>query len=168
MYAPAVADNVMAMQTKQWPSRHNLQEETTPRRNMEGHRGSNRRVCFQGDRWRGRIPAKQPGCRREGPDGRLRGNLHIVTDISRFKRFDDEFQAGTHYMELDDGKRCKGVAEVFLVDIRGRHLKTMLRRALYIPSYPQDIFSVQAAASSGASVTFRKSEDILVHKKQIS
>lgn len=50
------------------------------------------------------------------------------------------------------------------MDIRGRHLKTMLRQALYIPSYPQDIFSVQAAASSGASVTFKKDEDILVHK----
>lgn len=95
---------------------------------------------------------------------------HIVTDIFKFKRFDDEFQAGTHCVELADGTRSKGVAErrgdaeVCLMDSRGRHLKTVLRRALYIPSYPQDIFSVQAAATSGASVIFKKGEDILVHK----
>lgn len=95
---------------------------------------------------------------------------HIVTDIAKFKRFDDDFQARTHCMELADGTKCKGVAEcrgdaeVFLMDSRGRHLKTMLRRALYIPSYPQDIFSVQAAADSGATVTFKKGEDILMHK----
>ena len=95
---------------------------------------------------------------------------HIVTDIAKFKRFDDEFQARTHCMELADGTRCKGVAErrgdaeVYLMDSRGHHLKTMLRRALYIPSYPQEIFSVQAAAARGATVTFKRGEDILVHK----
>ena len=36
---------------------------------------------------------------------------HIVTDISKFKRFDDSFQAGTHCIELADGTRSKGVAE---------------------------------------------------------
>ena len=95
---------------------------------------------------------------------------HIVTDIAKFRRFDDEFQAGTHCIELADGTRCKGVAErrgdaeVFLMDSRGHHLKTVLRRALYIPSYPQDIFSVQAAADSEATMIFKKGKDILVHK----
>ena len=50
------------------------------------------------------------------------------------------------------------------MDSRGHHFKTVLRRALYIPSYPQDIFSVQAAADSGATVTFQKGKDILVLK----
>lgn len=36
---------------------------------------------------------------------------HIVTDIAKFRRFDDEFKAGTHCIELADGTRCKGVAE---------------------------------------------------------
>jgi len=90
----------------------------------------------------------------EGPDGRLRGDLHIVTDIAKFKRFDDEFQAGTHCIELADGTRAWQSAEVFLMDSRvGRW-----------PSDPQDIFSVRAAADSGATVTFKKGEDIVVHK----
>ena len=60
---------------------------------------------------------------------------HIVTDIAKFRGFDDEFQAGTHCIELADGTRCKGVAErrgdaeVFLMDSRGHHLKTVLTRA---------------------------------------
>lgn len=64
---------------------------------------------------------------------------HIVTDLAKFKRF-DEFQAETHCMELADGTRCKGVAErqgdaqVYLIDSRGRHLNITLRQALYIPS----------------------------------
>ena len=95
---------------------------------------------------------------------------HIVTDLAKFKRFDSEFQAETHCVELADGTRCKGVAErrgdaeVCLMDSGGRHLKTMLKQALYIPSYPQDIFSVKAATSSGATVIFKKDKDILIHK----
>ncbi len=215
MRDPGVEDNVMAVQTKQWPARPTSAGSTERaaadvvcyRCGLKGHMAracrrklwcsqckSNthrdvtcRRRRRQDATWRATEEATdeyvfsvtdgaagyQPN--NQGVD--VRGLMvdcgatsHIVTDISKFKRFDDEFQAGTHYMELADGTRCKGVAErrgdaeVWLVDIRGRHLKTMLRRALYIPSYPQDIFSVQAAASSGASVTFRKGEDILVHK----
>lgn len=78
-------------------------------------------------------------------------NSHIITDLTKFKRFEKEFQAKTHCVELADGTRCKGVAErrgdaeVCLIDSRGRHLNTTLRQALYISSYPQDIFSVRAA-----------------------
>lgn len=90
---------------------------------------------------------------------------HIITDIAKFQRMDSSFQAGTHCVELADGTRCSGVAkqrgdaEVCLVDSRGRRLKTMLRNALYIPTYPQDIFSVKAATSNGATV-----KNVLLHK----
>ncbi|KAK7890932.1 hypothetical protein WMY93_022895 [Mugilogobius chulae] len=86
--------------------------------------------------------------------------LHIITDIAKFKKFDTSFQAGTHCVELADGTRSSGVAkqrgdaEVWLVDSRGRRFKTTLRSALYIPTYPQDIFSVKAATSCGATVIF--------------
>lgn len=73
---------------------------------------------------------------------------HIVTNLAKFKSFDDRFQAETHCVELADGTRCKGVTEVWLVDSRGRHLNATLKQALYIPSYPQDMFSVRAATSS--------------------
>ena len=95
---------------------------------------------------------------------------HIVTDLAKFKRFDSEFQAETHTVELADGTKCKGVAErrgdaeVYLMDSRGRRLKTALKQALYIPSYPQDIFSVKAATSSGATVIFKNGKDVLIHK----
>lgn len=95
---------------------------------------------------------------------------HIVADLAKFKRFDNEFQAETHCFELADGTRCKGVAErhgdaeVCLMDSRGWHLKTLLKQALYIPSYPLDIFSVKAATSSRATVIFKKGKDVLIHK----
>ena len=38
-------------------------------------------------------------------------NSHIVTDLAKFKSFDNEFKAETHCVELADGTRCKGVAE---------------------------------------------------------
>ncbi|KAM3868963.1 uncharacterized protein ACN63O_006328 [Diretmus argenteus] len=72
---------------------------------------------------------------------------HIITDGARFKRFDDTFQPENHVMELADGTRCNGVAEgrgdaeVSLIDSEGRRLTTTLKKALYIPSYPQNIFS---------------------------
>ncbi|KAL3970576.1 acetylserotonin O-methyltransferase [Sarotherodon galilaeus] len=95
---------------------------------------------------------------------------HIITDIQRFKSFDETFTPGRHFMELADGTRTSGVAlkrgdvEVYLQDSEGRKVKATLEGALYIPSYPQDIFSVQAATAKGASVTFKKGCNQLIHK----
>lgn len=92
---------------------------------------------------------------------------HIITDILRFKKFDDGFQSETHFMELADGTRCNGVAErrgdaaVVLIDSRGQRHKTTLTQALYIPTYPQDIFSVQAATTGGATVIFKRGKNLL-------
>ncbi|KAJ8400356.1 hypothetical protein AAFF_G00397390 [Aldrovandia affinis] len=92
---------------------------------------------------------------------------HIITDIAKFKKFDDRFQAETHCVELADGTRSNGIAEhrgdakVSLIDSRGRRHNTTLRRALYIPSYPQDIFSVKAATASGATVIFKEGKDVI-------
>ncbi|KAJ8353867.1 hypothetical protein SKAU_G00214340 [Synaphobranchus kaupii] len=92
---------------------------------------------------------------------------HIITDIAKFQKFDDMFQAETHCVELADGTRSNGIAErrgdaeVCLIDSRGRRHSTTLRQALYIPSYPQDIFSVKAATASGATVIFKEGKDVL-------
>lgn len=48
-----------------------------------------------------------------------------------------------------------------LIDSRGRRLSATLKEALYVPSYPQDIFSVKATTSSGAMVIFKEGEDAL-------
>lgn len=93
---------------------------------------------------------------------------HIITDESKFKDFDTTFRTERHSVELADGTRCNGVAqrrgnaEFFLFDSRGQRHKVTLRDALFIPSYPQDIFSVKAATASGAKVVFEEGKDALI------
>ncbi|KAJ8381057.1 hypothetical protein SKAU_G00018350 [Synaphobranchus kaupii] len=95
---------------------------------------------------------------------------HIVTDITKFKKFDDTFKPEAHCVELADGTLCNGVAqrkgdaEVCLIDSGGQLHTATLRKALFIPSCPQDIFSVKAPTTSGAMVVFREGEDALIHK----
>ncbi|KAG1933834.1 hypothetical protein F2P79_020360 [Pimephales promelas] len=50
----------------------------------------------------------------------------------------------------------KGTAQVRLRDNNGQVVDTMLMGALYVPSFPQDIFSVKAATSQGATVIFKE------------
>lgn len=96
---------------------------------------------------------------------------HIITNIDKFKRFDETFQPKDHFVELADGTRTSGVAlkkgeaEVCLQDTEGRRVTAMLKDALYIPSYPQDIFSVKAATANGASVNFRQGCNQLIHQR---
>ncbi len=72
--------------------------------------------------------------------------------------------------QLADGTRHnnvavkRGDAEVMLKDVNGRHVKAVLKDALFIPSYPQDIFSVKAATSNGAEVKFSQDQNELVYK----
>ena len=85
---------------------------------------------------------------------------HIVTDLSKFNHFDATFKPEHHYIELADGTRANNVAlkkgdvSVHLQDRNGQYVETVLENALYVPSYPQDIFSVQAATGKGARVKF--------------
>ena len=59
-------------------------------------------------------------------------------------------------MDLADATRSnnvvlkRGDAEVILKDVNGEPVKALLQRALFIPSYPQDIFSVKVAISNRA------------------
>lgn len=92
---------------------------------------------------------------------------HIITDESMFNSFDETFRSETHCVELADGTKCQGVAKrrgdakVILIDSKGLHHEATLRNALFVPSYPQDIFSVKAATASGATVIFKEGKDIL-------
>lgn len=96
--------------------------------------------------------------------------LHIVNDFAKFKSFDDSFQAETHSVELADGTKCEGVAQrkgtaiVYLLDNAGKHHRAELRDALYISSYPHDIFSVARATNGGATITFKKGDSYMVTK----
>ena len=93
---------------------------------------------------------------------------HIVHDVSKFIRFDAEFNPEHHYIELADGSRSnnvalkRGDASVDLCDVAGNVQKALLQNALYVPSYKQDIFSVQAATSRGATVSFSPNHATLI------
>lgn len=96
---------------------------------------------------------------------------HIITDLTMFKDFDSTFRPAKHSVELADGTQCSGVAqrrgnvEVSLIDDRGRRHRATLRDALYIPSYPQNIFSVKKATTNGATVIFKDGKDALITKR---
>ena len=81
------------------------------------------------------------------------------------------FDPNAHYMELADGTRMnnvalkRGDAEVCLQDREGRCVKVTLRKILFIPSYPQNIFSVKAAITNGAKFIFQEGQNELIHKE---
>ena len=92
---------------------------------------------------------------------------HIVTsDI--LKRVDQTFKPSKHFIELADGTRAsnialkRGDAEVLLQDASGNQVKAVLKNALYIPSYPPDIFSVKAATYDGAELRFGQNSGELI------
>jgi transposase InsO family protein len=85
---------------------------------------------------------------------------HIVSDKAKFTSFDKSFNAENHFIELADGSKTNGVvlgkgnACVKLYDVNGNSHNVVLENALYVPSFKQNIFSVQAAAENGASMLF--------------
>ncbi|CAB4039167.1 Retrovirus-related Pol poly from transposon TNT 1-94, partial [Paramuricea clavata] len=86
---------------------------------------------------------------------------HIVNDKSKFISFDEDFDPNAHIIELADGSKAKvvtgkGVAKVKLYDVNGSSHDLILNNALYVPSYQQDIFSVNAAIEEGASISLDK------------
>ncbi|XP_068704666.1 uncharacterized protein [Montipora foliosa] len=95
---------------------------------------------------------------------------HIINDESKFSNFDDKFAPEKHYIELADGTRSDNVA-LKRGDVENNHhgyhwkrVNATLKNALYIPTYPQNIFSVQAATERGASVSFNPDSAELVYK----
>lgn len=95
---------------------------------------------------------------------------HIITEKNKFTRFDKSFDPNKHYMELADGFKWnnvalrRGDAEVLLLDKDGRPVTINLRRALFIPTYPQNILSVKAATAEGAKVIFKEGQNILMNR----
>ena len=84
-----------------------------------------------------------------------------MNDESMFLKFDSEFDAEKHVIELAGGTRCagvvkgKGVATMFLTSSDGFQHEIMLSdAALYVPSYKQSILSVRAAVKKGVCVNF--------------
>ena len=74
---------------------------------------------------------------------------HIVNKDEYFINEDPTFNPAEHYIELADGSRSnnvalkKGTVIVYLRVQNGKMVEVKLKNTLYIPTYPQNIFSVQ-------------------------
>ena len=85
---------------------------------------------------------------------------HIICEKSLFSKFHSNFDGTKHFIELADGSRSndvvkgKGDARVSVHNSEGKKCDLTLQNALCIPSYNQNIFSVQAATEKGACVKF--------------
>ena len=95
---------------------------------------------------------------------------YIVSDKPKFVKFDKNFNPSSHIMELADGSRTsdsalgRGDASVQIKDSNGKFHSVLFKNSLCIPSYKQNIFSVQAATESGATVNFSCNSNELVVK----
>ena len=84
----------------------------------------------------------------------------IVNTDENFSNDDPTFNSAEHYIELADGSRKnnvavkRGTAVVFLRAQNGQLHEVKLENALYIPTYPQNIFSIQVATKKGAVIKF--------------
>ncbi len=92
---------------------------------------------------------------------------HIINDITKFTSLEERFNPNEHFIELADGSRNnnialkKGTAEISLQDMSGKCHQVIVENCLYIPSYKENIFSVQAATGKGASVEFSNNSAFL-------
>lgn len=88
---------------------------------------------------------------------------HIICDRSKFIKVDKSFNSEKHFIELADGTRkngivsAKGDAKVTLKDSSGNETQVILKNALCIPSFTQNILSVRSITEAGASLTFTPS-----------
>ena len=77
-----------------------------------------------------------------------------------FCSFDNSFVPDKHFIELAHGSRVnnlvkgRGKAKIKLVDKRGVACNTELHDALYVPSFKQNILSVQCATNKSSTVEF--------------
>ena len=91
---------------------------------------------------------------------------HIITDKSKFTTNDLAFKPEKHFVELADGRKynmalTRGDIPIMLFDDDGNKIPSILKNALHIPSFPQDIFSVNSATEQGSEVIFRKNSSEL-------
>ena len=92
---------------------------------------------------------------------------HIISDEKKLVRNVKNFDSSKHYIELADGSRknnlvtAKGDAQFHISDDDGKPCTVLLKNAICVPSYNQDIFSVKRATEQGATVTFSPEKAVL-------
>ena len=94
-------------------------------------------------------------------------STHIINNQKYFTSLDKNFRSEKHTIQLADGTKTKntvqaqGNAEVIFEDTRGNKQKVLLKNALFVPSFQQNIFSIPAATNEGATVNFYNNAGIL-------
>ena len=82
------------------------------------------------------------------------------------------YKPENHCIELADGSRACGIvsaedtAKVLVLDLEGVPHEVFLEDALYIPSYKQNIFSVQEAVNKGGAVNLTPNSSELSARPQ--
>ena len=94
---------------------------------------------------------------------------HIVNDKSLFISFDKSFDKSKHFIELANGQKgnvaeARGDVKVKTRTEKGQLVDIVLHNVLLCPTYPQNIFSVQAATAKGAHATFSENNSKIVYK----
>ena len=94
---------------------------------------------------------------------------HITNSEQNFMKFNDSFNPEKHAIELADGTKQsiaqkQGTLKVSLKDSEGIDREGVLDNTLYIPSFPQEIFSIKAATRKGSTVTFGPQSSQLITK----
>ena len=81
----------------------------------------------------------------------------MVRDNDKFIKFNDDFRPDEHVIVVDGSKsnaaKDLGTACVSINDASGRLFSAKLQNTLYIPEYPSDILSVNAAIQNGSSIS---------------
>ena len=100
---------------------------------------------------------------------------HMVNDSSKFIEFDENFKPDEHFLVLADGTKQSGMVEkkgtaIFhMRDKNGKVHETKLEGALYVPSYPQSLFSVKKATKQeNATVVLRGEDGELITKNGVN
>ena len=88
-------------------------------------------------------------------------NSHIMNEEKNFISFDEDYIPEDHFLELANGEKvrnvvkARGSAKVSIRDKNKVLQEAILKNALYIPSFPHNIFSVKSATQKGAQVCFQ-------------
>ena len=85
---------------------------------------------------------------------------HIMTSKNNFVHLDENFRPENHVLELANGDQTQGIVQgkgeaiINVKDAVGKSHNIVLKDTLFIPSFKQNIISVTAATSDGATFNF--------------
>ena len=90
----------------------------------------------------------------------------IITDKCKFQEFDSSFVPEKHALEFADGSTSyaaerRGLAIAEIKDSTVKKCTAKLKDALYVPSYPCDIFSVHQAVKNGSTLVFKDNGTVI-------